>query len=139
MPFTALLVDDDDAVLKTLRGVFEMRSFDVSTAVSAGEAINTLAQLSFDLVVTDMRMETDTSGFEVVRHAKSKTQQPVVVILSAYPIPVTDWRNAGADAMFVKGGGIFRILDDIERLLHTHANNGPTASRADVASNCIRK
>jgi CheY-like chemotaxis protein len=122
MPFTALLVDDDAAVLKTLKAVFETRDFDVSTAVSAGEAVSTLARLCFDLVVTDMRMETDVSGFEVVRHAKLTTNRPVVVILSAYPIPVTEWRNAGADAMFMKGGGIFRILDDIERLLHKQAN-----------------
>lgn len=117
MPFTALLVDDDAAVLKTLKAVFETREFDVSTAVSAGEAVSTLARLSFDLVVTDMRMETDSSGYEVVRHAKSTANRPVVIILSAYPIPVTEWRKAGADAMFMKGGGIFRILDDIERLL----------------------
>jgi ActR/RegA family two-component response regulator len=124
MPFTALLVDDDATILKTLKSVFETRDFDVSTAKSASEAVSTMARLSFDLVVTDMRMETDTSGFEVVRHAKSTTNSPVVVILSAYPIPATEWRKAGADAMFIKGGGIFRILDDIERLLHTHASNG---------------
>ncbi len=127
MPFTALLVDDDTAVLSTLKAVFQSRGFDVSTAVSASEAISTLAKLSFDLVVTDMRMETDISGFEVVRHAKSTTSSPVVVILSAYPIPATEWHNAGADAMFVKGGGIFRILDDIEQLLHKQANNGPAS------------
>jgi CheY-like chemotaxis protein len=123
MPFTALIVDDDAAVLSTLKAVFEKRDFDVSTAVSAGEAVSTLARLSFDLVVTDMRMETDVSGFEVVRQAKSTTNRPVVVILSAYPIPVTEWRKAGADAMFTKGGGIFRILDDIERLLHKRATS----------------
>lgn len=127
MPFTALLVDDDDAVLTTLKSVFETRDFDISTAVSAGDAITALTRDSFDLVVTDMRMETDTSGFEVVRHAKSTHNRPVVVILSAYPIPVTEWRMSGADAMFIKGGGIFRILDDIERLLHTHANSRPSA------------
>ena len=123
MTFTALLVDDDAAVLKTLKAVFETRDFDISTAASAGEAAGTLARLSFDLVVTDMRMESDTSGFEVVRHAKSAASRPVVVILSAYPIPVTEWRKAGADAMFMKGGGIFRILDDIERLLHAVVHN----------------
>ncbi len=127
MTFTALLVDDDTAILQTLKAVFQTRDFDVSTAVSAGEAISTMAQLSFDLVVTDMRMETDTSGFEVVRHAKSTTNRTVVVILSAFPIPLTDWRTAGADAMFVKGGGIFRILDDIEQLLHRQADNGPAS------------
>ncbi len=118
MPFTTLLVDDDSTILTTLKSVFETRDFLVSTAISAGDAVTTLGQQSFDLVVTDMRMETETAGFEVVRCAKSKGDKPVVIILSAYPIPATDWRKAGAD---MKGGGIFRILDDIERLLRTHA------------------
>ncbi|HVJ04363.1 MAG TPA: response regulator [Candidatus Saccharimonadales bacterium] len=117
MPFNALLVDDDSAILQTLKSVFETRDFNVSTAVSAFDAARSLARFSFDLVVTDMRMEHETAGFEVVRHAKSCSCRPVVIILSAYPIPVSEWRNAGADGMFMKGGGIFRILDDIELLL----------------------
>jgi CheY-like chemotaxis protein len=117
MPFTALLVDDDSMILATLKGIFEMRDFNVSTAISAGDALRMLEQSSFDLVVTDMRMETETSGFEVVRYAKSIGNRPVVVILTAYPIPKSEWRKAGADATFLKGGGILRILDDIERLL----------------------
>ena len=120
MPFRTLLVDDDSTVLKTLKGIFETRDFLVSTAISAGQAVTTLGEQSFDLVVTDMRMETETAGFEVVRCAKSKDEPPVVIILSAYPIPASDWRHAGADAMFMKGGGIFRILDDIEGLLRKH-------------------
>ena len=120
MPFTTLLVDDDSTVLTTLKSVFETRDFLVSTAISAGEAVTTLGQQSFDLVVTDMRMENETAGFEVVRCAKSKGPRPVVIILSAYPIPASEWRKAGADAMFMKGGGIFRILDDIEGLLRKH-------------------
>lgn len=122
MTYTALLVDDDSMVLKTLQSVFKTRNFDVSTAVSASEAGKILEEATFDLVVTDMRMENETSGFEVVRLAKLATNHPVVVILSAYPIPPAEWRQSGADAMFMKGGGIFRILDDIEKLLHTHAH-----------------
>jgi DNA-binding response OmpR family regulator len=121
MPITTLLVDDNSTILTTLKSVFETRDFEVSTATSAAEAIKVLDQFSYDLVVTDMRMETDLAGFEVVRFAKSTANRPVVVILSAFPIPAPEWREAGADAMFMKGGGIFRVLDDIERLLHTNA------------------
>lgn len=129
MPFNALLVDDDTAVLETLKSIFETRNFSVSTAVSARDAASRMTQFSFDLVVTDMRMEKETSGFEVVRDAKSRGNRPVVIILSAYPIPVKDWREAGADGMFMKGGGIFRILDDIERLLRAKQN--PAAAEHD--------
>jgi CheY-like chemotaxis protein len=125
MTFTALLVDDESMVLTTLKSVFETRGFEVSTAPSAAAAADQLSRLPFDLVVTDMRMETDTAGLEVVRRAKSQPNNPVVVILSAFPIPATEWRKAGADTMFVKGGGIFHILDDIERLLHDNVNPTP--------------
>jgi DNA-binding response OmpR family regulator len=127
MTFKALLVDDDSLVLDTLKAVFESRKFDVSTATSAGDAINALAQSSYHLVVTDMRMETDTAGYEVVRIAKGLNYRPVVVILSAFPIPRTEWRTAGADAMFIKGGGVFRILDDIERIVRSHTNHEQSA------------
>jgi CheY-like chemotaxis protein len=128
MPFTALLVDDDTVVLQTLKSVFETRAFEVSTAVSASEAASAIASHSFDLIVTDMRMETDTAGFDVVNHAKAAENNPVIVVLSAYPIPAAEWREAGAHAAFMKGGGVFRILDDIERMLHAHASRRPAAS-----------
>lgn len=131
MPFNALLVDDDPVVLKTLKSVFQTRNFTVSTAPSAKDAIAAMSGVAFDLVVTDMRMETDTAGFDVVRSAKAKGNNPVIVILSAYPIPATEWRDAGADAMFLKGGGIFKILDDLDQLVRDRAGNpSPNVDRA---------
>jgi CheY-like chemotaxis protein len=96
-----------------------MRKFEVTTAVSAADALAALATHAFDLVVTDMRMETDFAGYEVVRGASGAAQHPVVIILSAYPIPPNEWRAAGADAAFMKGGGVMRMLDDIERTLQS--------------------
>ena len=117
MSYSVLLVEDDPVVLRTLKAVFESRNFDVSTALSARDAIPAMSQRLYDLIVTDMRMETDTAGYDVVRCAKSQATKPVVAILSAFPIPSTEWRDAGADAMFLKGGGVMRMLDDVERIL----------------------
>jgi CheY-like chemotaxis protein len=133
MPFNVLIVDDDPPVLQTLKSVFETRDFQVSTANSGAEAAQKLSEVPFDLVVTDMRMETPTSGFEVVRTGKDKDSPPAVVILSAYPIPVTEWRAAGADGMFMKGGGIARMLDDLEHLVRTHRPRAPQAEGREVS------
>jgi len=127
MTYKALLVDDDSLVLNTLKGLFEYKKFEVSTAASAHAAVTALSESSYDLVVTDMRMETDTAGYEVVRHAKGQEKRPVVVILSAFPIPSAEWRTSGADAMFVKGGGVYRILEDIERLMREQAGQQRSA------------
>ncbi len=118
--YKALIVDDDAAVLLTLKMLFQARHFEVVTAGSAAEAMKKIFTESFDLVVTDMRMETHTSGFDVVRATKKRVDSPIVVILSAYPIPPADWREAGADGMFIKGGGSFAMIDQIERLLEEH-------------------
>jgi CheY-like chemotaxis protein len=126
--YKALIVDDDETVLKTLKMLFESRQFEVSTSTSAKEALSTLTTNSFDLVVTDMRMEAETSGFDVLRAAKTQPNKPVVVILSAYPIPAPEWRSAGADAMFMKGGGAFRMLDEIERILSSQSSQQRSAS-----------
>ena len=117
MTISALLVDDDPAVRGVLCSVFQTRKFEVVTAASAAEALALLAERSFDLVVTDMRMETDLAGYDVVRVAKSAAEQPLLIILSAYPIPPDEWRAAGADAAFMKGGGAMRMLDEIDRML----------------------
>jgi DNA-binding NtrC family response regulator len=120
--YKALIVDDDAVVLKTLKMLFEARHFEVSTADSAQAAATALDADVFDLVVTDMRMETNTAGFDVVRHAKQRASSPVVLILSAYPIPPAEWRSEGADGMYQKGGGSLAMIDEIERLLRSQAH-----------------
>ena len=65
-----LLVDDELAILLTLKAILEINGFEVVTAASAKEAIQKLKKNSFHMVITDMRMETDKAGYDVVRAAK---------------------------------------------------------------------
>src|SRR5512146_1803549 len=116
MATTVLLVEDDGLVLEMLKCVFEQRGFTVFTATSGGEAVSALKRASFDVVVTDMRMETSTSGFDVVRAAKAQHDPPIAVILSAYPLAGAAWRHSGADAMFMKGADVKGMLDDLQKL-----------------------
>ena len=51
-----LLVDDDVAVLLTLKAVLELNHFDVQTAGSAAEGIQKLASGVYEMVITDSRM-----------------------------------------------------------------------------------
>jgi CheY-like chemotaxis protein len=114
MAIPVLLVDDDAALLQTLQGIFLVRKFDVHVASSTQAAIDKLSERRFDLVVTDMRMETPLSGYDVIRAAKAQAQRPVTVILSAFPIPADEWKQAGADALVLKGTrGALRKLDEV--------------------------
>ena len=65
-----LLVDDELAILLTLRAILEMNDFEVDTASSAKEAEQKLKNGVFEMVITDMRMETETAGYDVIRAAR---------------------------------------------------------------------
>jgi CheY-like chemotaxis protein len=112
-----LLVDDNTAVLDTLKEVFEEKSFRVVTADSAQKGIAELSKHRFELVVTDIRMETSTSGFDVIKAAKAQARSPVIVILSAFPLPGREWRRTGADTFVLKGGSIVERLDEFRTMV----------------------
>ena len=88
-----LLVDDELAILLTLKAVLEINGFEVETAASAQEAKAKLRTGKYHMVITDMRMESETAGIEVVRAAKKAANQPAVAMLTAFPLPASSGRN----------------------------------------------
>ena len=93
-----LLVDDELAILLTLKAILEMNGFEVETASSAREGIGKLEKNTFNMVITDMRMEHETAGYDVIRAAKQQPYNPATSILTAYPSLV--------GVTFLSGGGI---------------------------------
>jgi len=97
-----------------------MNDFEVETAASAREARSKLRAGTFHMVITDMRMENESAGLEVVRAAKQASYQPAVAMLTAFPVPGSEWRDEGMDEMLVKPMNIMNLLRQIEALLVTH-------------------
>jgi|SRR3954463_452734 len=118
-----LLVDDELAILLTLRAILEMNGFEVETAASAREAETKLVNGDFHMVITDMRMETETAGYDVIRMAKQQKYDPAVAILTAYPTLGSDWKSRGAESMLVKPMNANDLLRQIEALLITHEDH----------------
>jgi DNA-binding response OmpR family regulator len=115
-----LLVDDELTILLTLKAVLEIHGFEVETAASAREAKLKIRSHTYQMVITDMKMESDNSGIEVVHAAKKAPYEPAVAMLTAYPISGTDWRDEGADEMLVKPMNTQDLLLQIEALLVSH-------------------
>jgi DNA-binding response OmpR family regulator len=118
-----LLVDDELAILLTLKAILEMHGFEVETAASAREAIHKLGAHSYHMVITDMKMETDDSGYDVIRAARKQEYDPATAILTAYPTLGTDWRSQGAQSLLVKPVGTQDLLRQIEALLVAHEDH----------------
>lgn len=115
-----LLVDDEVAVLLTLKAVLEISGFDVDTAASAREGKSKLRTHEYHMVITDMRMESDEAGIEVISAARSASYHPAIAMLTAFPIADEDWQSMGADKMLVKPMHTRVLLEQIEKLLAGH-------------------
>jgi DNA-binding NarL/FixJ family response regulator len=114
---TVLVVDDEATIRLSLSAIFEENGFQVQKASSALDAIRSVASASFDLVITDLKMETETAGFDVAEFAAKQNPRPVVIMISAYPALGANWKRRGVDAFFEKPTNISMVLRSINELL----------------------
>jgi DNA-binding response OmpR family regulator len=115
-----LLVDDEVAVLLTLKAVLEISGFDVDTAASAREGVSKLHTREYQMLITDMRMEHDVAGVEVIKAARAAAYHPAVALLTAFPVAEEDWQEMGADQLLVKPMHTRILLQQIEDLIALH-------------------
>ena len=125
-----LLVDDEVAVLLTLKAVLEINGFDVETAASAREGRLKLRSHVYDMVITDMRMESDQAGAEVIMAARTASFSPAIALLTAFPVAEEDWQEMGADHMLVKPMHTKILLDQINQLLQLRDKKVATTAKA---------
>ena len=115
-----LLVDDEVAVLLTMKAVLEISGFDVETAASAREGKSKLKTREYDMVITDMRMESEQAGREVIVAARTAPYHPAVALLTAFPLEEEDAITMGADKMLVKATHTRVLLQQLDKLFDSH-------------------
>jgi DNA-binding response OmpR family regulator len=115
-----LLADDELPILLTLRAILEMHGFEVDTAISAREATRKMGEHVYHMIITDMVMEEQTSGYDVIRAARKQAYDPATAILTAHPMLGSDWHDQGAQSLLVKPVGTPDLLRQIEALLVSH-------------------
>jgi DNA-binding response OmpR family regulator len=130
-----LLVDDEVAVLLTLKAVLEISGFDVDTAASAREGVSKLHTREYQMLITDMRMEHDVAGVEVIKAARAAVYHPCVALLTAFPVAEEDWQEMGADQLLVKPMHTRILLKQIEDLIATHEKNLAQLGATSAAAN----
>ena len=74
-----LCVDDDPDVIAVKRRILEQAGYEVTSCISAEDAIREIQRVAFDGVVTDWRLGSER-GRGIVEAAKAQTAVPVVVV-----------------------------------------------------------
>lgn len=79
-----LLADDNPATRLTLQTVLEAGGYDVDSAASAAEAVGLLDQSEYELVLTDLSMESPDSGLKVIEHARLMSYRPATAVVTSW-------------------------------------------------------
>ena len=79
-----LLVDDDPTARLTLKTVLEAGGYDVDSAASAAEAVGKLDERQYELVLSDLQMESPDSGLKVIAHARMMAYKPATALITSY-------------------------------------------------------
>ena len=82
-----LVVDDEPNVLLTYRLILQQQGYDVCAALSSEEARTAIREQTIDLLLCDLSLERQESGFDVIDFAKRKDPLMPTVLLTGYATP----------------------------------------------------
>ncbi|AIE85113.1 response regulator [Fimbriimonas ginsengisoli] len=81
-----LVIDDEESVLRAVKRRLERGGYAVETAGSAADGVGMIhdAEPAFDVIVTDMSMDTADSGLQVLHAATARDMFSEVIVMTAY-------------------------------------------------------
>ncbi len=81
-----LVIDDEDGVVNAIRRRLERAGYSVETATSAAEAIEKIQKVDrpYDVIVTDMSMDSADAGLMVLHAAFTRDLFAEVIVMTAY-------------------------------------------------------
>jgi len=83
MPYSVLVVDDEELTLRTISRALREETFDVCTATSGEEALKIFGEDKPDLTLLDIVLP-GIDGVEVLRRMKQANPGAIVLMMSAY-------------------------------------------------------
>ncbi|MCP4023475.1 MAG: sigma-54-dependent Fis family transcriptional regulator, partial [Desulfobacteraceae bacterium] len=95
--YQILVVDDEKSMREFLDMLLSRQGYKVACAKNGKQAVSSINKRSYDLVLSDIRLG-DITGLEVLKEAKKKNSDTVVIMISAYSTTeiAVEAMNAGA-------------------------------------------
>lgn len=82
-PLQVMIIDDEPIVGKRLKPALEKSGYSVEVFEDGASALERINQKTFDIVVTDVRMD-DVDGIEVLSRVTRKSPNTKVIIITGY-------------------------------------------------------
>ncbi len=110
-----LIVDDDEAILESLRAILELKGYRVDTAKSGWEAIEKSKANFYNLALLDIKLP-DMEGTDLLVKLHGSEPKMMKIMLTGFPSLENAVRalNLGADAYLMKPINPKELLKVIE-------------------------
>src|SRR2546425_120328 len=117
-PARVLVVDDDSGARQGLKSLLASNNFEVDLAADGAEALERIADLPPDVVVTDLQMPK-MNGMQLLKELHDRDRElPVIVVTSATEVPsAVAAMRAGAVDYITKPVEFQDLLLAIERAI----------------------
>ena len=131
-----MLVEDEKITRKTLTDILKKQNYDVSSFGDGTEALNSLKNNKYDVVVTDLRLP-GTNGLDILKSAKELDAKTVVIMITAFATVETaiESLKLGAYDYLLKPFSpeqLLAILKNIEQLSNVLSENEKLKSRIEL-------
>jgi CheY-like chemotaxis protein len=117
-----LLADDDPTARLTLQTVLEAGGYQVDAAASAAEAVSLLDESEYELVLTDLAMESPEAGLKVLAHARMKEYRPATALVTSWRASNPRQGRARPTRMLVEAENVPELLGQVANLIGRRAS-----------------
>lgn len=124
-----LLADDDPAARLTLQTVLEAGGYQVDAAASAAEAVGLLDQSEYELVLSDLSMESPEAGLRVLAHARMKDYRPATALVTSWRAKSPRSSRSRPNRMLVEAEDVPELLGQVANLIGSRASRRLRRSR----------
>jgi CheY-like chemotaxis protein len=94
-----LVVDDNRDIVEMLAAVLRLSGYDVSTALSAAEALTAAREKRFDVIVSDIGMP-EMNGYELARALRARPEYGAARMVAVTGFAMYDDRDRALEAGF---------------------------------------
>ena len=115
-----LIVEDEPLHRGYMKKAISGADREVIEAENESEAMELMQQMSFDVIVSDIRMDTEDGGMKVLKATMQFPSPPAVIMVTAYGDPSTgpSMMSAGAFDYIEKGmKWLHRLSQSVEEAL----------------------
>lgn len=119
-PRCILVVDDEvDIRAMVAQALGRISGYEVHEATSKADALSAIRRQAFDLVLTDLAMESENAGVELLQAVKQETPETIVILLTGYATveSAVAALRLGADDYLIKPSSIRELRDSVVNAL----------------------